>query len=339
MRSRHVLLATLIAALWGFNFVPIHRALDDLSPLLMAALRFVLAAVPAVFLVRRPPVPVRWLVLVGLPLGVGQFGLLFIGMDMGMPAGLASVVLQVQAIFTALFAGLLLRERLGVRQVAGMAVAFGGVTLLGVAQAEGGSPVGAFLVCLMAAASWGLANVAMKRMNQAATGPVPCGGRPPTPPGKSRPARLPPLRWRSAPGSGPVEPFGFMVWVSLVPPLPLLGLSLIFEGPGAVPDAARDLSLAGLGSMAFIAYVSTLFGFGVWGWLMRRYEASTVAMYSLLVPPFGLVSAGLLLGEHVDAVRLTAAALIIAGVAAGSVRPRSRVEIPPVAEPEPVETR
>ncbi|MFI0484269.1 EamA family transporter [Actinomadura sp. 9N215] len=311
MRSRHVLLATLIAALWGFNFVPIHRALDDVSPLLMAALRFVLAAVPAVFFVRRPPVPARWLVLVGVPLGVGQFGLLFLGMDMGMPAGLASVVLQVQAIFTALFAGLLLRERLGVRQVAGMAVAFGGVTLLGVAQSEGGSPVGAFLVCLLAAASWGLANIGMRRMNQAA--------------------------------DGPIEPFGFMVWVSLVPPLPLLALSLIFEGPGAVPDAARDLSLAGLGSMAYIAYISTLFGFGVWGWLMRRYEASTVAMYSLLVPPFGLLSAGLLLGEHVDAVRLAGAALIIAGVAAGSVRPRPRVEIavapPSEPEPEPVETR
>ncbi|MFI0370485.1 EamA family transporter [Actinomadura sp. 1N219] len=306
MRSRHVLLATLVAALWGFNFVPIHWALDDISPLLMAALRFVLAAVPAVFFVRRPPIPVRWLILIGLPLGVGQFGLLFIGMDMGMPAGLASVVLQVQAIFTALFAGLLLRERLGVRQVAGMAVAFGGVTLLGVAQAEGGSPVGAFLVCLLAAASWGLANVAMRRMNQAATGRV--------------------------------DPLGFMVWVSLVPPLPLLALSLIFEGPGAVPDAARELSLAGLGSMAYIAYISTLFGFGVWGWLMRRYEASTVAMYSLLVPPFGLVSAGLLLGEHVDAVRLTAAALIIAGVAAGSVRPRPRVELPR-PEPQPAETR
>ncbi|GAA4223688.1 EamA family transporter [Actinomadura meridiana] len=307
MRSRHVLLATLVAALWGFNFVPIHRVLEDVSPLLTAALRFVLAAVPAVFLVRRPPVPARWLVLVGVPLGVGQFGLLFIAMDMGMPAGLASVVLQIQAIFTALFAGVLLRERLDVRQVTGMAVAFGGVTLLGVAQAEGGSPVGAFLVCLLAAASWGLANVAMRRMNQAATGPI--------------------------------DPLGLMVWVSLVPPLPLLTLSLIFEGPGAIPDAARHISVAGFASLAFIAYVSTLFGFGVWGWLMRRYEASTVAMYSLLVPPFGLLSAGLLLDEHVDAVRVVGAVLIIAGVAAGSVRPRKRHEIVPTPEPEPVETR
>ncbi|GAA2146996.1 EamA family transporter [Actinomadura napierensis] len=310
MRPRHVLLATLIAAIWGFNFVPIKVALEDFPPLLLAALRFTAAALPAVFFVRRPPVALRWLWLVGIPLGVGQFALLFIGMRLGMPAGLSSVVLQVQAIFTALFAGVLLRERLDARQIAGMAVAFAGVTLLGVAQAEGGSPVGAFLLCLGAAASWGLANVAMRRMNQTA--------------------------------AEPVDAFGFMVWMSLVPPVPLFALSLIFEGPGAVPDAAHHLSVAGVGSLAFIAYASTLVGFGVWGWLMRRYEASTVAMYSLLVPPFGLLSAALVLGEHVDGTRLAGAALIIFGVAAGSVRLPSRASRTPiqVAPPaEPVQTR
>ncbi|TDC55706.1 EamA family transporter [Actinomadura sp. KC345] len=307
MRPRHVLLATLIAALWGFNFVPIKVALDDFPPLLMAALRFTAAALPAVFLVRRPPVPARWLVLVGVPLGVGQFGLLFLGMHMGMPAGLASVVLQVQAIFTALFAAVLLHERLSARLIAGMAVAFGGVTLIGVAQAEGGSPVAAFLVCLLAAASWGLANVAMRRMNQAARGPV--------------------------------DAFGFMVWMSLVPPIPLLALSLVFEGPAAIADAARGPSPAGLASLAFIAYVSTLFCFGAWGWLMRRYEASTVATYSLLVPPFGLLSAGLLLGEHVTATHLAGAVLVMVGVTAGSVRLRSRVDIAQPADIGPADIR
>lgn len=307
MRSRHVLLATLIAALWGFNFVPIKVALDDFPPLLMAALRFTAAAVPAVFLVRRPPVAARWFVLIGVPLGVGQFGLLFIGMSMGMPAGLASVVLQVQAIFTALFAGLLLRERLGARQIAGMAVAFAGVALLGAAQAEGGSPVAAFLMCLGGAAGWGLANVGMRRMNQVT--------------------------------EQPVDAFGFMVWMSLVPPVPLLVLSLVFEGPGALPDSMRHLSLAGVASLAFIAYVATLFGFGAWGWLMRRYEAGTVAMYSLLVPPFGLVSAALLLGEHVGTTRLAGAALIIAGVGAGSVRLPSRLRLAPArTAPAPTPT-
>ncbi|WP_067466853.1 EamA family transporter [Actinomadura macra] len=313
MKPRHVLLATLIAALWGFNFVPIKVALDDFSPLLLAALRFTAAALPAVFFVRRPAVPARWLALIGIPLGVGQFALLFIGMRMGMPAGLASVVLQVQAIFTALFAALLLRERPGPRQIAGMIVAFAGVALLGAAQAEGGSPVLAFLLCLAGAASWGLSNVGMRRMNQEAREPV--------------------------------DAFGFMVWLSLVPPIPLFALSLIFEGPGAVPDAVRHVSLAGVASLAFIAYVSTLFGFGAWGWLMRRYEASTVAMYSLLVPPFGLVSAAVFLDEQVTGTRLLGAALIISGVAAGSVRlrrtrPSADVALspaPPITEP--VQTR
>lgn len=302
MHPRHVLLATLVAAMWGFNFVPIKVALDDFPPLLMGALRFTAAAVPAVLLVRRPPVPARWLVLVGVPLGVGQFGLLFIGMRMGMPAGLASVILQVQAIFTALFAALLLRERLGVRQVAGMVAAFGGVALIGLAQSEGGGPAGAFLVCLAAAASWGLANIAMRRTNQAA--------------------------------HGPVDAFGFMVWVSLVPPLPLFALSLIFEGPGALPASVRGATLAGVASLAFIAYAATLGGFGAWGWLMRRYEASTVAMYSLLVPPFGLLSAVVLLGERVDATRLAGAALVIAGVAAGTVRWSARRRTAPAVLPE-----
>ncbi|QXJ23546.1 EamA family transporter [Actinomadura graeca] len=302
MRPRHVLLATLIAAIWGFNFVPIKIALDDFPPILLAALRFTAAALPAVFFVRRPPVPARWLALVGVPLGVGQFALLFIAMRMGMPAGLSSVVLQVQAIFTALFAALLLRERPGPRQAAGMVVAFTGVALLGVAQAGGGSPVPAFLLCLAGAASWGLSNVAMRRMNMRAA------------------------------AREPVDAFGFMVWMSLVPPVPLFALSLIFEGPGAVPDAVEHASLPGIASLAYIAYLSTLVGFGAWGWLMRRYEASTVAMYSLLVPPFGLVSAAVCLGEHVDATRLLGAALIITGVAAGSVRPAARR----AAGPDPV---
>ena len=133
---------------------------------------------------------------------------------------------------------------------------------------------------------------------------------------------------------GPVDAFGFMVWVSLVPPLPLFALSLIFEGPGALPASVRGATLAGVASLAFIAYAATLGGFGAWGWLMRRYEASTVAMYSLLVPPFGLLSAVVLLGERVDATRLAGAALVIAGVAAGTVRWSARGRTAPAVLPE-----
>ncbi|MFG1998791.1 EamA family transporter [Spirillospora sp. NPDC048911] len=304
MSPRHLLLAIVIAAIWGFNFVPIKTGLDTFPPLLFASLRFVVSAVPAVFFMRRPPVAWKWIVLPGLAIGVGQFGLMFLGMRQGMPAGLASVLLQSAALFTTVFAFGLLRERPRPLTAAGMLIALFGVTLIGVDFGHG-SPITAFLLTIGAAASWGLGNVLMRMMSQST--------------------------------EEPVDSVGFMVWMSLVPPLPLLALSLIFEGPSADLDAFRDVPWEAWASLAYIAYLSTLVGFGAWGWLMRRYEAGTVAMYALLVPPFGIASTVVVLGESVSAVRLFAAALIVGGVALGSVRRRvAPAAEPPLATPEPV---
>lgn len=306
MTPRHVFLAAVVAAIWGFNFVIIEIGLRSFPPLLFVALRFLVAAFPAVLFVRRPRVPLRWLFAIGVPMGVGQFGLLFIGMRLGMPAGLTSVVLQTQALFTILFAGVLLRERLSRAQGIGVLLAFAGIVLIGVALTNdnGGqiSPVGAFLLCLGGAASWGLANVGMRRINQIT--------------------------------AEPPDAFAFMVWLSLIPPVPLFTLSLIFEGPRADLHALTHLSASGLGALAYIAYLATLVGFGIWGWLMRRYDAGVVAMYSLLVPPFGLASAALVLGEQITAVHLLAAVLIVGGLALGSLRRRGRAKAAVSPEPQ-----
>jgi O-acetylserine/cysteine efflux transporter len=299
MRPRHVLAAVLVAAIWGFNFVVIDAGLDNFPPLLFAALRFVVVAVPLVLLVPRPRVPWRWFAYVGVPIGVGQFGLLFIGMQEGMPPGLASLVLQTQALFTALIAGVLLRERLGMNHAIGLVIAFTGMTLIGLDFGQN-SPVLAFVLCIFAAASWGLANVAIRRMNQVA--------------------------------AKPVDAFAFIIWMSLVPPLPLLVLSGIFEGVSTGIDALGNVTLVGLGAVAYIAFVSTIGGFGIWGWLIRRYNAGTVAMYSLLVPPFGMASAALVLDENFSTVRLGASVLVIAGVAIASLQ---RQVVGPTAAPEP----
>jgi O-acetylserine/cysteine efflux transporter len=284
MRPRHVAIAVVIAAIWGFNFVVIDVGLASLPPLLFAGVRFVAAAFPAVLFVRRPAIPWRWFLLIGLPLGVGQFGLLFIGMHIGMPAGLSSLVLQTQALFTAMFAAVMLRERPRRTQLAGMAVAFAGIALIGLSLGQG-SPLLAFALCVAAAGMWGLANIGLRRAQ-------------------------------------PPDAFAFMVWVSLVPPIPLLLLSVIFEGPRADLHALAHVSAGGLGALFYVAYVSTLVGFGAWGWLMRRYDAGQVAMYSLLVPPFGMSSAALFLGERITVTDAVAALLIVGGVALGSVRRR-----------------
>lgn len=287
MKSRHVTIAVMIAALWGVNFVIIDVGLGSLPPLLFACLRFAAAAFPAVLLVRRPAIPWRWIVLIGLPLGVGQFGLLFTGMHLGMPAGLSSLVLQAQALFTAVFAAFMLRERPRRTQVAGIVVAFAGITVIGLSLGQG-SPLFAFVLCVAAAAMWGLANIGMRRAQ-------------------------------------PPDAFAFMVWVSVVPPLPLLALSMILEGPRADLHAVAHISLGGLGALFYIAYVSTLVGFGAWGWLLRRYDAGQVAMYSLLVPPFGMSSAALFLGERITLTDVLAAVLIVGGVGLGSIRRRTPI--------------
>ena len=289
MRPAHLSLAVLVAAVWGVNFTVIELGLGHFPPLLFSALRFLVAAVPAVFLVGRPKVAWKWIVAVGLVLGVAKFGLLFLGMAAGMPAGLSSLVLQIQAVFTALMAFALLGERPTRLRALGMAVALGGVALAAVDEGTAG-PLGAFALVIVAAACWGLSNVLTRK-------------------------------------ASPPDPLNFMVWVSTVPVLPLLGLSLLTEGPSRDLAALRALDWQGAGIVLYVAWITTVFGFGAWGWLLRRHPASTVAPFSLLVPVFGMSSAAVFLGEPISPLRWAAAALLVGGVALTSLAPAKKVRL------------
>ncbi|GGN98394.1 EamA family transporter [Microbispora bryophytorum] len=284
MRPRHLALAVALAAVWGVNFVVMQTGLKHYPPLTYAALRFLLAAFPAVLVAGGPRVPWRWVVATGASLGVAQYGLLLLGMRAGMPAGLTSLVIQVQAVFTALFATALLGERLSPRRIAGMAVAFGGLALIaaGVAAKSGAIPFGAFLLCVGAAAGWGLGNVATRK-------------------------------------AAPPDSLRFMVWVSAVSAPPLLVLSLVTEGPSSLTSFTAE----GVGAVLYTAFLSTLGGFAVWGWLLTRYDASVVAPYSLLVPVFGIASAALFTGEPISPLTVAAGALILAGLLFANTRPRT----------------
>lgn len=300
MRPLHIALAALVAAVWGVNFVVIELGLAHFPPLLFSALRFLVAALPAVFFVGRPKVAWKWLVGVGLALGMAKFGLLFIGMDRGMGAGLSSLVLQVQAVFTALFAALALGERPGRVRVLGMGVALAGIGVAAVDEGAGG-PALAFVLVIAAAACWGVSNVLTRK-------------------------------------AAPPDALNFMVWVSTVPVLPLLGLSLLFEGWGRDTRALAALDWSGAGIIVYVAWITTVFGFGAWGFLLSRYPASSVAPFTLLVPVFGMSSAALLLDESVSPLRWCAAALLVGGVGltslAGARRPGAVT--PKGSEPAPV---
>ena len=289
MRPVHVALAVLVAAIWGLNFVVVEVGLEEFPPLLLSALRYSLAALPLLLIRGRPGVPWRWVLAVGGAIGVVKFSLLFVGMDVGMPAGLSSLVLQVQAFFTIGFAIVLLRERLRPAQVAGLALASVGLVLVAGGLSGVATPAG-FALVIAAAAAWGLGNVAIKR-------------------------------------AAPPDPFRFMTWICIVPPLPLFVLSLSFEGPAAVGDALAGVDLGGIAAVAYIAFATTTVGWGLWGYLLGHYAAGTVAPFSLLVPVFGLGFAALLLGEPLTARTVVAAALVVSGVLLTQRAPRISPQI------------
>jgi O-acetylserine/cysteine efflux transporter len=285
MRPRDIALAVAVMAIWGVNFVAIHTGLEHFPPLLFNALRFTLAAFPAVLLAGRPQVPWRWVIAVGLILGVTKFSLLFAGMAAGMPAGLSSLVLQSQAVFTMVFAVLLLRERPRPVQLAGLALAAAGV---GVVATRMGADLGAFLLIIGAAAAWGLSNIATRK-------------------------------------ASPPDTLRFIVWASAVAAGPLMLLSLIIDGPSAMADALHAFDLEALAALLYIALISTLVGFAAWGHLLNRYGASTVAPFSMLVPFFGIASAAVFLGERIHAVDVIGGVLVVGGILVGLTAPPAAV--------------
>jgi O-acetylserine/cysteine efflux transporter len=281
MQPRDIGLAVLTMAIWGFNFVVIKVGLESFPPLLFCALRFLLAALPLVFFVGKPAVPWKYIVGIGLALGVAKFGLLFIGMSGqpiwgGMPAGLASLVLQTQAFFTLLFAAIALSEKPRRNQILGMIVAFSGIGLLAIDKGQIQSLPSLGMV-IAAAACWGVANIVMKKANSP-------------------------------------DVFRLIIWVSLIPPLPLLGLSWIFEGGDRIVDALTHLNGKGLGALFYISFLSTVLGFGIWGALLKRYKTNLVAPFTLLVPIFGVMSAAIVLQEQLTWVQGLAAGLVLCGL-------------------------
>jgi drug/metabolite transporter (DMT)-like permease len=285
--TRDRLLAAVVAALWGANFLAIHVGLEHFPPLFLAGMRFLVLAIPTVLLVPRPRVPLRWLIGYGLGFGTVQFLFLFVAMDVGMPTGLASLVLQASAPFTVLLGALLLRERMSVRQVVGIALAVVGLLAIAMAQAQAAALI-PLLLTLVGALGWAFGNLA---------------------------ARL-----AEAP-----NPLHLTLWMSVVPPVPLLAASLLTEGPAvdwaALRAAVTPAGVPGLLALAYLALLATVLGSGIWTALMRRYPAGVVAPYSLLVPVVGIGLAAAALGERPSVVELVAGVVIVGGVLLGTPRP------------------
>ena len=279
-------LAVLVAAIWGVSFIAIKAGVSEAPPLFLTALRFFLAAFPAVLFVPRPKAKLVDLAGYGLCIGVGQFGLLFAAIKFGMPAGLASLVIQIQALFTIGLAHVMLGQRARPGQIAGALVALAGIGLIGFFRGAS-APLAPFFAVLGAAACWSFGNLFSIR-------------------------------------AGRTNMLGFIVWSSLFAPLPLLLLSLAMEDHDAIFRALSHPTLVVWGGAAFLAYVATIVGFGLWSHLLSRHPAAEVTPFALLVPVFGLAAAALVYQEPLRGGELAGVAVAMAGLAIAVFSGRDR---------------
>ncbi|HUZ66136.1 MAG TPA: EamA family transporter [Beijerinckiaceae bacterium] len=276
MALRDILAAILVTLIWALNFIAIKIGVDQAPPLFLSGMRFFFAAVPAVFFFPRPKASAAIIISYGLVLGVVQFGLLFVAIRLGMPAGLSSLLMQTQVLFTIAFFALFYRQRPTAAQILGAVVAFIGIALIGRQQMSSAGALPFFLV-LGAAAAWGVASVIGKQ-------------------------------------AGKVEMPGFIVWSSLAAPAPLFLLSYVFEGASGWRVALHP-SWTLIGAVAFLAWPSTILAYAIWTRLLLRYPAPVVAPFAFLVPVFGMAAAWVVFGEPVTLAEALGGALILAGLA------------------------
>ncbi|MDC8785002.1 EamA family transporter [Roseateles koreensis] len=277
MPFRHFLLALAVVAVWGSNFVVIRVGLNALPPLLFAALRFTFAVLPAIFFLKKPQLPWRNLMGYGLLLGVGEFGLLFLAMRGHISPGLASLVIQTQVFFTLFLAMRVTGERVQGYQWLALLLAASGIAVIARHTDGSATPLGLLMV-LAAAFSWACANMVGK-------------------------------------AAGRVNMLAYMVWTSLFSVPPLLLLSFIFEGQAVMAQGLARADAVTWAAVVWQAVGNTLFGYGVWGWLLARHAAATVVPMALLVPIFGMSTAAWVLGESLPAWKMVAAALVLSGLA------------------------
>jgi O-acetylserine/cysteine efflux transporter len=287
MTPRHTLLALLVAVIWGLNFLVIDFGLSGMPPLVFLALRFIVVVIPAVFLVKPPQIGWRNILLIGTFLSLGQFALLYIALGLGMPPGLASLLVQIQVVFSVVVSAVMLRERPNRRQLAGIIVGMTGLTIVVVGHSYT-APWLPVVILLVGSLSWSIGNVLTRK-------------------------------------AGAASGLSLVVWSGLVVPIPALALALIVDTPVVVVDSLVHISVVQVVTTIYTAVLASLVGYGIWNTLLARYPTSAVVPFTLLVPVVGIVAAWLVVGEQPTVSELVGGAIMLSGLAIAvlvrSVRP------------------
>ncbi|OSI11333.1 EamA family transporter [Neisseria canis] len=264
MNLKDYLLILLVIGIWGVNFLFMKFALNEIPPMVLGMLRFFCVVFPAVFLLKRPPVPWHLLAAYGLTISFGQFGLMFTALDWGLPTGLAALMLQVQVFFTVLIAGIVLREPVLAHHLLGMFTAAVGLVFIGIGHYQGQLPITAMLPVFGAAASWACGNIIVKRI-------------------------------------GSVNALSLVVWGGIPAFCAFTLASLLLYGTDGLAQHVSNLTWKGIVGILFLAYVASLVGYTGWGALLAKHPAGRVTPFALLVPVIALLAGYLVLNERLAA--------------------------------------
>lgn len=286
MKVHHLLFAIMISAVWGLNFSVIKLGLQAVDPFILAGIRFALCAIPGIVFIKKPDVPWRYLIGYGLVFGIGVWGVVNLGIQTGLSAGIASLLLQFSAFFTLLLGYRVFKERLTGYQIAGCVVACAGLISIFLIT-DGSVTVSGTLLVLGGALAWSVANIISKK-------------------------------------AGTRQVFAFLIWSSMFSPVPLFLLSWLINGTAGYSSLIHHVDTTAVLSIMFQVYPNTLIGYWVWNVLLRQYPLSTVAPLSLLVPVFGMLGSVVIFGETLSFEKISALLLIIAGLITGLYGERVR---------------
>lgn len=288
MAKKDYLLALLVVIIWGANFTFVKLGLEGVPSMLLVSIRYTLVIFPAIFFIKKPQTSWFNILAYGLTVGVGQFACLFYALEIGMPAGLSSIIVQIHSFISAWFSHLVFKEEFGKKQVLGFLVAALGLVLIGLVSTNQGLdsiPLAAISFTLGAAFFWALSNLVSKKASEEA---------------KKEDVEL--------------NTLALVIWAGLVPPLPMLGLSYLVHGPQAISVALANLRPMSIISVFYLAYGATIFGYGAWNTLLNRYPIGKVAPLALLVPVVALLVSQLVLGERLLGLQWLGVVIILLGL-------------------------
>lgn len=288
MKTKDLILALLVVIVWGANFTVIKLGLGGVPPMLLVALRFTLVVFPAIFFIKAPKIALKDLLLYGFAVGVGQFGSLFYAMHIGMPAGLASIIVQLQAFISPFLGYLVFKENFKTKQLVGFVIGALGLLVIGIASTSdeiSSIPIGAILLTICAPVFWSIANIVAVSASRKA----------------------------NAKGEN-LDMLSLVVWASLVPPIPTLILALLIDTPQTLINSISNLNMMSLFSVIYLAFGATLFGYGFWNILISKYSLNKISPLSLLVPITGLLSARIVLSEELSSLQWMGVSIIIIGL-------------------------